>query len=802
MIDLNDTPQQRPFYDVDALSRELAACAARWVPKYFPKGRIDGGEMRLADITGRSPRKMGSCIIQLEGDHAGCFCDFDTGQKGGPLATFQHATGLRGRELLERAAEEAQVNGAAFKSRASAKPKTKPGHTVEIIHILAQSVPAAGTLAERYLAARKLTLPPCGDLLFNPSVTDWRCQLGRPAMIACPRNKDGNRIEGLHRTYLEADGSAKAKDMAKARLTLGARDDVFEGTAVRLYPIGADGRLGIAEGIETAIAAAMIHGVPVWAALSTSGIRNFAMPPDVKELIAFADAGKAGIGAAEALIERASSQGVPARMVVPRSGDDFNVDLMQGLTGDEPAVGAEAAAQEPPRRTDAGRLVLQPHVPLEIAREFAARHIRRLHHNRGAFYAYTGTHYPEIAEDDLMAQLYRFLDGALKRSATGALVPFNPARNKVTEVMHALKAHCNLPGETRAPCWLSRAADLPAEEIIVCTNGLLHLPSGELLPHTPDFFTHNALPFAYDPGAPPPTQWLQFLATLWPDDPESIDTLQEIFGYFLTADTRQQKAFLLIGPKRSGKGTIARVLVRLLGPENCCGPTLASLSQNFGLAPLINKRGAIISDARLSGRVDQHVIVERLLAISGEDALTVDRKFREPWHGSLGVRFLILSNELPKLTDASGTLASRFIIERLKVSFYGREDHGLTARLLGELPGILNWAIAGWRRLTPRGHFVQPKSALGMVDDLEKLVSPMIAFVDERCEVGAGYYVEVGRLFEVFCGWCKEQGRDHPGTKQNFGRELRAALPSLEMAQPRQDDGSRARYYSGIRLKW
>jgi putative DNA primase/helicase len=88
------------------------------------------------------------------------------------------------------------------------------------------------------------------------------------------------------------------------------------------------------------------------------------------------------------------------------------------------------------------------------------------------------------------------------------------------------------------------------------------------------------------PAAPEPRQWLEFLGQLWgPDDQEAINTLQEVFGYCLTGDTGQQKAFLLVGPKRSGKGTIARVLARLVGiGGNAVAPTLAALGTNFGLA--------------------------------------------------------------------------------------------------------------------------------------------------------------------------------------------------------------------------
>ena len=133
---------------------------------------------------------------------------------------------------------------------------------------------------------------------------------------------------------------------------------------------------------------------------------------------------------------------------------------------------------------------------------------------------------------------------------------------------------------------------------------------------------------------------MAFLTQLWDDDTATIGTLQEMLGHLLAGDTSQQKMFLLVGPKRGGKGTIGRVLTGLLGAHQVGAPTLASLSTNFGLQPLIGKPLALISDARLSTKADSKIVVERLLSISGEDSLTIDRKYKEPWTGRLPTRFL------------------------------------------------------------------------------------------------------------------------------------------------------------------
>ncbi len=155
---------------------------------------------------------------------------------------------------------------------------------------------------------------------------------------------------------------------------------------------------------------------------------------------------------------------------------------------------------------------------------------------------------------------------------------------------------------------------------------------------------------------------------------------------------------------------------------------------------------------------------------------------------------------MTRLADASGAMASRFIVLNLTRSFYGQEDLDLRNRLLSELPAILNWAIEGWQRLRERGHFLQPPSSADIVEALEDLGSPVGAFVHEKCVIGPRKEVAFSVLFKERQEWCQESGRKQPGTKQSFGRDLRAAVPGIKATQPRAEDGSRCRFYQGIGL--
>jgi putative DNA primase/helicase len=437
-------------------------------------------------------------------------------------------------------------------------------------------------------------------------------------------------------------------------------------------------------------------------------------------------------------------------------------------------------------------LVLDPRDPIDTARTFVeVKHtikgqITLLHH-ADEWRSWTGSYYPLVDEAAIRAQLWTFMEQAYQPGKSQP-EPFKPTSSRVANALDALRAVCNLPQCIAPPYW-RRRSQIPAAEIVTCRNGLLHLPTRKLHPHDPAFFNVNANDFDYDPDASAP-EWDRFLQDLWGEDESAIATLQEWFGYFLTADTSQHKILMLVGPKRAGKGTIGRIITALLGSTNVCSPTLSSLGQNFGPWQLVDKQLAIIADARLSGRQDQHVIAERLLSISGEDLQTIDRKFKEPWTGRLAARFLLLTNELPRIADASTALPSRIILLPMTKSFFGCEDHWLTSRLVDELPGILNWALDGQDRLRKRGHFVQPESGTELIQELEDLSSPVATFVRERCVVEVGKQIACSALFDAWKVWCEAQGRDHTGTVQTFGRDLRAVVPGLKVKQhPRRYEG-------------
>jgi putative DNA primase/helicase len=158
-------------------------------------------------------------------------------------------------------------------------------------------------------------------LRFVPHLWHAEERTNYPGMLAKVMAPDG-RPTNVHRTYLSEQGGKAPVE--EPRLMMAGT--VCKGAAVRLgRPVA--GVLGIAEGIETALSAAALFGVPCWAALNASLLKSWIAPAGISEVIVFADNDDdfTGQDAAYALARRLSREGLRARVEVPEEiGLDWN----------------------------------------------------------------------------------------------------------------------------------------------------------------------------------------------------------------------------------------------------------------------------------------------------------------------------------------------------------------------------------------------------------------------------------------------------------------------------------------------
>lgn len=180
-----------------------------------------------------------------------------------------------------------------------------------------------GDLVHRYLAARGVDDLIYPDALrFAPNLRDGEGGI-RPAMVAMVCGPDGKPVS-MHRTFLKPDGSGKAEMASPRKMMPG---ELPEGACVRLSEYVPGGALGIAEGIETALSASAMFGIPVWSAINSAILKKWLPPEGCEEVAIFGDSDPkfGGQAAAWALAHRLAVKGISVTVHLPSEiGTDWN----------------------------------------------------------------------------------------------------------------------------------------------------------------------------------------------------------------------------------------------------------------------------------------------------------------------------------------------------------------------------------------------------------------------------------------------------------------------------------------------
>ena len=327
--------------------------------------------------------------------------------------------------------------------------------------------------------------------------------------------------------------------------------------------------------------------------------------------------------------------------------------------------------------------------------------------------------------------------------------------------------------------WISKSADAPSpNDLVLSGNGIYSFATGELMELTPNYFATGVPAWEFDADAECPN-WLTFLADVL--HASFHPTLQEWFGYTLTPDTSLEKMAFLIGASRGGKGTIKNVLEQLTGEAHRGSITLNDLAGDFGLEAMIDKKLIIIPDASDAETSKRNTAIERIKSISGNDALSVNRK-NKPLLPNVRIpaKLMFLANRHPKFIDELAAFANRELVFTFEKSFAGIEDLTWRDRLMAELPGIANWSIEGLKRLRDQGRFTVGERGKAAQHEVKLSQSPALRFASECLDVTgkADDMVPVPMAFDAYEMWALQEslGQRERRNKNDFKEDMIAAL--------------------------
>ena len=326
-------------------------------------------------------------------------------------------------------------------------------------------------------------------------------------------------------------------------------------------------------------------------------------------------------------------------------------------------------------------------------------------------------------------------------------------------------------------------------------NGVVDLLTGKIRPGRPEDRITMQVPVEYDPKSECP-RWEQFLHQVFQCDDELIGFVQRAVGYSLTGSVREQVLFLCYGDGSNGKSVFLNMLRQLAGDYALNIPfTVLELQQRPSLtndlAAMAGRRLVTSSETNESTRLNE----ARIKALTGGDPITARFLYSESFTYDPVAKFWLSLNHLPQVKDDSHGFWRRVRVLPFKQRFQGSDaDADIASKLIGEMPGILNWAIRGALNWQTAG-LAPPDAVLIATDAYREENDELAAFIEERCVVGEGLRVEPGHVFAEYQHWSHGQGI--PESQRLGSRTFRSRIKARFGSKP----SNGKRYYIGIGLK-
>jgi putative DNA primase/helicase len=326
------------------------------------------------------------------------------------------------------------------------------------------------------------------------------------------------------------------------------------------------------------------------------------------------------------------------------------------------------------------------------------------------------------------------------------------------------------------------------------SNGTLHLRTGELRPHRRADLISRLISIDYIAAAQAP-RWGAFLEKVLPD-PDVRSFVQRAVGYSLTGSTREQVLFMPWGAGANGKSTLLETLRVLLGDYAAHTPADTLMAQReTGVPNDVARLRGVRFITCIETEAGKRLAEARVKQLTGGDRISA-RYMRGEWFEfELLGKLWLATNHRPAIRGTDDAIWRRIVLIPFMVKIPPAERDGeLREKLLGELPGVLAWAIEGCRLWLQHG-LQAPPSVEAATSEYREGEDQIGDFLAECCITGAGRNISAARLFGAYGSWCAATGEQAVSLK-GFGERLG------ELGYGRQKMGSGRRWHRlGLELR-
>lgn len=560
-------------------------------------------------------------------------------------------------------------------------------------------------------------------------------------------------------------------------------------------------KVGVAEGIATALAVRQFSRLPVLCGISSGNLPNVQFPDEVKEVHIFADndKSKAGIKSATKLCNKLKKiliksyiietplikpgqKSVDWADVIEDRGDEEALKYYEGILDQQ--INNETTPPKDITAYSVAQILIE-----KLDKNYPGT-LMMMYKKEGWFIRSKSNVFEIITEKEFQNVVTSLMQDL-------SVFPEKITNNFIRNVVTNLRSMCD-GQDIRLPSIKDSKVNL--KHWVFVKNGVVDMFSKKpslIDVKSEDIYTTYMMPVSYDEKAAAPT-WLNFLEEISMGDNAIALVLQEFFGFSLGSDYDFHKFMFIFGKGRNGKGVITTVLSALMGADVISTLSIEDLSERFRLANLVKSKVNVTNEGSFRKPLNEGVFKD----LSSGGTITVERKFEAPFDMRNTSKFVITSNEYLKFRDKSDASWARAIVVPLEFQVLDSKKQNPNLSNVdwwkesGELSGVLNWAIEGRRRLYKNKAFTKVKSAEAFLGECKKLSNVERAFIRENFIGSPKSKISTAEMFKAYCDFC-EEGKFQTKNIAQFAQEIRNVFPDAESCNV-YPSGTRIRGWRGI----
>lgn len=308
--------------------------------------------------------------------------------------------------------------------------------------------------------------------------------------------------------------------------------------------------------------------------------------------------------------------------------------------------------------------------------------------------------------------------------------------------------------------------DKTPKNLICLNNGIYNIKTDEFIQHSAKhkFLAKIKTNFVKDATCPNIMKVLKELV-----DNDTLLVLQELAGYCLLRSNKYKKAFIIEGPGDSGKTTFLKLLEAMIGINNIAVSSLQYLCDDKnGTATLYGKLCNFYDDLSFTSIRNPG----KLKLLTGNFYVPAEKKYHDQFQFLNDATLCFTCNKIPDVKNADGAYYGRFILCLFhNIIPKEKQDRDLLDKLLCEMPGFLNWALEGLKRLEQQNKFSYKWTDEDVKEYMHKSCSSIASFVQKCLIESNGNYLTRDQLYTAYVDFCQENSisGDEQKTKRTLG---------------------------------